>query len=383
MKWLRTYPVSGFAPALGGVLVFSACDLATGPDRGVAYVDVVAGGSNSCARTLDGHWHCWGWGDVFSSRGLDRSRPTPIGEDPGLVSLSAGQDFTCGLDTTGAAYCWGENIWGQLGLGEAGGTYYTPVRVHTDVRFSRLAGTGSTHTMCGLDEGGEAHCWGNNFRRQLGAGVDVVFHPEVVPVLGGRSFALLAADAGSVCALTAARDYYCWGGLTWWGHAPDLLEPVLLAPATRFDTLVAGYGARCGLLEGAAHCHSLIARGALGNGTTDASLEFVPVSGGHRFEQLSGGGSHFCGVTFDGDAYCWGVGSRGQLGNGLKIKALVPVVVSGGHEFEKVAAGGSHTCGLTTGGEVYCWGSGVWGQLGNGSTQDQLRPVRVTEPVEP
>jgi alpha-tubulin suppressor-like RCC1 family protein len=30
-------------------------------------------------------------------------------------SISAGETFTCGVTTTGVAYCWGDNVYGQLG----------------------------------------------------------------------------------------------------------------------------------------------------------------------------------------------------------------------------------------------------------------------------
>ena len=33
------------------------------------------------------------------------------------VSLSPGYNHTCALDENGAAWCWGDNLWGQMGDG--------------------------------------------------------------------------------------------------------------------------------------------------------------------------------------------------------------------------------------------------------------------------
>src|SRR3990172_1607341 len=44
------------------------------------------------------------------------------------VSLTAGAGHTCGLTTSGTAYCWGDNGSGQLGDG-SGTNHATPVAV--------------------------------------------------------------------------------------------------------------------------------------------------------------------------------------------------------------------------------------------------------------
>jgi alpha-tubulin suppressor-like RCC1 family protein len=45
-----------------------------------------------------------------------------------FVALSAGGTHSCGLTTGGLAYCWGENVRGQLGTGTTTNSS-VPVRV--------------------------------------------------------------------------------------------------------------------------------------------------------------------------------------------------------------------------------------------------------------
>jgi alpha-tubulin suppressor-like RCC1 family protein len=115
--------------------------------------------------------------------------------------------------------------------------------------------------------------------------------------------------------------------------------------------------------------------------TTAASLAFY---------QLSGGGSHSCGVTTDNRAYCWGYNQLGQLGDGTNTGpescigavgpfgcSTRPVPVAGAYQFRQVSAGNVHTCAVTTDYRAYCWGANSSGDLGDGTTTNRVTPVLV------
>lgn len=359
-----------------------ACDLLTGPTEH-RFQDLVAGGSHNCARSVSGQWFCWGEAQVdragVGADGGDWTRPRPLSEDPGLVTVSAGEVSTCGLTAAGRVYCWGRNHNGSLGLGFLGGERESPTPVETELRFDELANTSTPTHFCGLADG-RSYCWGNNFRRQLGAGILADYHPFVEPVLGGHRFELISTEVASTCALNDEGDVYCWGALVP-GRENDLNEPALVAEAMGFDTLVSANGVRCGLRSHVAYCHGINTTGALGTGDTLPREGFVAVAGGHSFRSLTAGRIHLCGITPEDAAYCWGPGIYGRLGNGSEEDALVPVRVAGDQRWAMLAAGGEHTCGLTVAGEVYCWGRGLWGQLGNGSTEDHFVPTKIAIPV--
>ena len=133
-----------------------------------------------------------------------------------FVDIDAGNEHTCALDTTGAAWCWGEDSAGPLGDGpDALPLDFTPVVKDAPVAvlgghtFATIS-AGESHT-CALDGSGRAWCWGLDGGGELGDGVDVgPEKPAPVAVVGGHAFTALDTG-GSTCALDAAGSPWCWG----------------------------------------------------------------------------------------------------------------------------------------------------------------------------
>src|SRR6266550_96826 len=121
---------------------------------------------------------------VASAAGLSGATSVPLAVTLTFATVSAGIRHTCGLTVTGAAYCWGENIVGQLGDGTTTDRL-TPVLLSGGVTFA-VVDAGWSHT-CGLTAAGAAYCWGENFLGQLGDGTTT---DRLTPVLlvGGVSF---------------------------------------------------------------------------------------------------------------------------------------------------------------------------------------------------
>jgi alpha-tubulin suppressor-like RCC1 family protein len=122
--------------------------------------------------------------------------------------------------------------------------------------------------------------------------------------------------------------------------------------------------------------------GELGDGTTAGHLTPKPVAGGLRFDAVSTGTEHTCGVTLTQRAYCWGRNLAGGLGDGTLSDRLSPTPVAGGLTFRGIAAGYRDTCGrVVTSNVAYCWGLNNRGQVGDGTTMDRLTPVPVAAPT--
>jgi alpha-tubulin suppressor-like RCC1 family protein len=333
----------------------------------------------------------------------------------GIGRISAGNGHSCGLTSIGQAYCWGFNGSGQLGNGDHV-RQLTPVAVVAPnggsvLRFSSIA-TYSNHS-CGLTSSGQAYCWGSNGPGLLGNG-DSTFADQSTPVAvvapnGGNvlKFSSITVGQSHSCGLTSSGQAYCWGdnsagqlGNGDTTRAFQLVPVAVVAPSgaspLRFSSISAGAIHTCGLTSaGFAYCWGYNAFGELGNGDTTAATQVVPVmvapSRGSvlRFSSISAGGIHSCGLTLNGTAYCWGDNGFGELGNGdvTRVNQYAPVEVvaaTGGSvlSFSSISGGFYHTCALTLSGTAYCWGSNVSGVLGNGGTASatEFAPVAVGTP---
>ena len=313
---------------------------------GCAAVAVDGSGVHTCAVREDRSMWCWG-GNMFEELGVGsldfmELDPLPVQGVPEVVGLALGGQMvfggvTCAVLVNGTASCWGY------------GLTNVPTAVPGLNGIKELA-CSDLH-CCASTEGGTAMCWGDNEFGELGQGffggfsntpLQVVDINDVADVSLGES-----GDDGVVgpvegahgCARLVDGSLWCWGA----GGLGQLGDG--LAAASASPVQVAGIGP-------AAHVSS----------------------GG---ESVGGDKGHTCAALQDGTAWCWGSGWAGQLGDGGTDPSTVPVQVDGIVDAVAVASGSIHACALHAGGTVSCWGHNYHGQLGDGSNFDSTVPVAV------
>lgn len=357
---------------------------------GFALARVAVGHETACGVDEVGAAYCWG-NNTYGELGLgtsgvndddyDRLKPTPVTGDVVFAQVVPGADgrMTCGLDTEGAAYCWGQAYLGDGGYHEPGSG---PVAVAGGLTFTDLVvGMAS----CGLTDEGAVYCWagGNGF---LGNGT---YDQGMVPmeISGGRTYKAIAAGAETTCALTVDGALYCWGNNTY-GEVGDgtrnaALEPTEASFDVSFESIALGHGFGCGLIaDGSAYCWGTNGAGTLGTGSYDSEYHFEPepVAGGLTFSALSASGATACGLDEEGSAYCWGNAAESNTA------ALMPRPLLGGLTFSQISVGDKNSCGVATNGleATYCWvngaGSNTDGYLGTGDTDTYRGPVPIAAP---
>ena len=178
---------------------------------GLIFASVTVGVYHACGLTGAGVAWCWGsngagqFGDGSDSSSVV---PVPAGGGMRFAALSASGDYTCGLTFAGAAYCWGYDGMGQLGDGGKAEERKTPTAVVGGLTFASLsAGYGTT---CGLTSSGTAYCWGDNFFGQLGNG-NTTTSPQPLPVATELRFVSLTVGSDHTCGVTPGGAAYCWG----------------------------------------------------------------------------------------------------------------------------------------------------------------------------
>ncbi len=333
----------------------------------LVFASVSAGHDHTCGITADRAAYCWGnnsYGQLGDGSTSGSATPVAVAGGVGFAALSAGVFHTCGLTTGGSAYCWG----GDYGP--------TPVSVGAGLTFTSLS-VGGWGFFCGLTPGGAAYCWGENSYGELGDGT-TTSSSTPVPVTGGITFQSLSAALATTCGVATDGTAYCWGYGAAYGdprceldeatNTPFCTSPVAVPGGIAFANVGSGDGFFCGLTAlRAAYCWGMYPEGRW-------STAPVLVPDGHTFGALSVDAQRACGVAAGGSAYCWGWIPislyQGQF-------STAPTAVPGGLSFAAVSVGWFHTCGVTPGGTAYCWGGNADGELGDGSHTSSLVPVKV------
>jgi alpha-tubulin suppressor-like RCC1 family protein len=183
---------------------------------GQSWASVSAGQYHTCALTTAGDAYCWGQ-DTYGQLGNDASftgsgTPVIVAGSRTWDGISAGGWHTCGVDAGGVGYCWGANYDGRLGVDTtaiADGVHQpTPVAVYGGLTWSTLR-AGQYHS-CGLTSTGSAYCFGYNGDGQIGDGTFTSPRRVRTLVVGEHTFTDLRVGSRHNCGLNGT-EVWCWG----------------------------------------------------------------------------------------------------------------------------------------------------------------------------
>jgi len=155
-----------------GSTISSLTPIAVAMPGGVSFRSLAVSFFHTCGLSTAGAAYCWGYngvGELGDGTTIDRWIPTVVIGTVPFTVLSTVYLHTCGLTPAGQPYCWGDNRYGQIGDGTTVDRWTpTAVTLPAGVSFTSLV-AGSFHT-CAISAGGTPYCWGANIYGQLGDG---------------------------------------------------------------------------------------------------------------------------------------------------------------------------------------------------------------------
>jgi alpha-tubulin suppressor-like RCC1 family protein len=285
--------------------------LGTDPSRtDLEAVFLGAGIRHSCAVIRGGLLKCWGAnefgqlgvGDTLSRGGAagqmgDRLPFVNLGEGAMVRQVVTAESHSCAVLEGGTIKCWGNNVNGELGLGDATargavagqmGDALAAVDLGAGMHVVE-ASAGASHT-CALSGDGRVKCWGQNFVGQLGTGDlrprgalpgDMGDALSAVDLGGGRRAVAISAGARHACAILHDGSVRCWGDTVGGG-----------------DSSPPGGGATGGI------------------GVVDIDLGRNAAGSPAKAIAIAAGTHHTCVALETGILKCWGDNQWGQLGLG-------------------------------------------------------------------
>lgn len=304
----------------------------------------------------------------------------------GTSQVAPGQYHTCAVSTDGALYCWGEDADGQLGDGTDGGPATATPQLVTGVTeaIDRIAS--NNRATCFLAISGNLYCWGDNGFGELGIGVFSDNEPLPTAVVGlGTPVRNVALGGGHACVVDIANQQACWGynNVKQLGNETASGDqaspvPVLMPNGYLVKTYALGASHSCALdVLGRVLCWGSRGGGRLGDGATSGvratpAPVLLPDDAGNLdgIADLASGAFHTCALGQGGDVRCWGNNSWGQLGADPVLVAaerFAAPVASFGIDNRQLALGQGFTCVLKVDGTVWCVGDDSYAQLGDGT----------------
>lgn len=380
----------------------------------VGVTQVVAGYDFSCALMTDQTVRCWGAGGAGQlGQGAadvnDHLTPVAVKGLSGVTKLTASGAYfgrVCALLSDQTAKCWGSGAFGTLGTGAlADSAVPLPVLKAAGMPFAGIKDiSAGQNVTCLLDTTGQAWCWGYQGEGTVGDGVSTAtnrLYPAAISG-GGTGNSAISVGYNHACMTTTATNtsgVRCWGangnlsvgttGATSFSTAQTMAYSAANGSIVRPIGVGGERGTSCVIANNSTlSCWGGNAFGQLGRNTNGSATNTAtpqPVCSNAAcstnmtlVKSFGVGEQHACAVheTF---VKCWGRSNHGELGDGDVATLHSSLFAAGGPALptaaRQIAVGAFHSCVLLADQTVRCWGWNSNGQLGTGGTDDTAVPV--------
>jgi len=278
-------------------------------------VGIAAGPSHSLAVQSSGSVWAWGTngdGELGNGTLVNTNLPVQVLAMTNATAVAAGLYHSLALRADGTVMGWGTNAWGQLGnVSNTSTSTNQPVMADGLTNVVAIA-AGWVHSMA-LTASGEVWTWGDNSYGELGLGDNMArFWPVKIPNFTN----ITQISAGDFHCLALRQDghVYAWGTNIWGelgnGTTNSANSPMLVTNLDQVKSISAGFCSSSAVRTNG----SLFQWGwhFFNNVVTSPQL----AGDGDIFKSASYGYGFFLALKEDGSVWGWGDNRLGQWGNG-------------------------------------------------------------------
>ncbi len=188
--------------------------------RKIVFLEVKYG--NTCIILDNSDLQCWG-SNMKGKLGIGESasykkKPMKVSLSGKVQLVSIGYHHTmCAILETGILHCWGTNGNGELGIGKTSlGNKTSPQKVDLGVGAKAVSVKNEYSTTCAILATGILKCWGENRYGEVGVGDKTAkYTPQTVNLGRGRTAKSLAMGKFFTCAILDDETLRCWGQNTY------------------------------------------------------------------------------------------------------------------------------------------------------------------------
>ncbi|EDV24451.1 uncharacterized protein TRIADDRAFT_56257 [Trichoplax adhaerens] len=306
-----------------------------------------------------------------------------------VTDIACGDEHTVVVTENGRLFTFGNNEWGQLGIGSnKTRNKPTTVKALKPEKITHVA-AGRFHTLAVTDSN-KLYSFGQGSEGALGHGDETDLNmPTSIESLEDKDVNIIACGGYHSAAITKNGELYIWGSNSegQLGLKNDTISyPTMLDLGKSVISVACGYYHTAVVTaDGKLYTFGETEGGKLGLGDIEAHKVTKPkvvkgISG--KVVKVACGGNHTVALTASGQVYTFGSGQNGQLGLGSKIMdSNIPKLVEAlsKRKIKHIACGESHTAVVSDKGELFTFGDGRHGKLGQGdeSFSNLFKPVKV------
>ena len=320
---------------------------------GTNWKQVSCGYNYTAAIKTTGELWLWGSNDscqLGRQLGLAVPGSSPMQTTVGGTNwkqVSCGAMHTAAVKTDGTLWTWGSNTYMQLGrsASTSGTTFSTPMQTTVGGTNWRQVAAGKSQTAA-IKTDGTIWCWGWNLFGELGDSTNTQTSTPVQVVGAGAPWKQVACGSYHTAAINTNGELWSWGQGTRLGtvSTTDKNSPVQTAHGgTNWKQVACGDSNTAAIkTNGELWIWGANQYGSLGNNSTTTSSTPVQTSvAGTNWRQVDCGETHTVAIKTNGELWTWGFNTSGQLCDGTTVHKSNPVQTSvGGTNWKKVAAGG-------------------------------------------